>query len=94
MQNCGLSNRNAIRFFNSEYLESTILYLIKNLKDNNYQSAVEIASIPELIRGYDIVKEESVEKAKKLQIQHMNDFNNGKIEVVKTYEPNEAIGGK
>ena len=63
-------------------------------RDNNYQSAVEIASIPELIRGYDIVKEESVEKAKKLQIQHMNDFNNGKIEAVKTYEPNEAIGGK
>lgn len=77
-----------------EDYESTILYLIKNLKDNNYQSAVEIASIPELIRGYDIVKEESVEKAKKLQIQHMNDFNNGKIEAVKTYEPNEAIGGK
>ena len=38
--------------------------------------------------------EKLVEKAKKLQIQHMNDFNNGKIEAVKTYEPNEAIGGK
>jgi len=47
-----------------------------------------------LIRGYDIVKEESVEKAKKLQIQLMNDFDNGKIEAVKTYEPNEAIGSK
>ena len=35
-----------------------------------------------------------IEKAKKLQIQLMNDFDNGKIEAVKTYEPNEAIGSK
>ena len=37
--------------------------LLKTLSPNNYQIAVEIASIPELIRGYDVVKEQNLEDA-------------------------------
>lgn len=43
--------------------EESVLKLLKTLSPNNYQIAVEIASIPELIRGYDVVKEQNLEDA-------------------------------
>tara|TARA_B100002049_G_C15954242_1_gene321792 strand:- start:107 stop:757 length:651 start_codon:yes stop_codon:yes gene_type:complete len=43
--------------------EESVLKLLKTLGPTNYQIAVEIASIPELIRGYDVVKEQNLEEA-------------------------------
>jgi len=44
--------------------EETIGELLKTLNNDNHALAVQIASIPEQIRGYGYVKEEHVEKAK------------------------------
>jgi len=44
--------------------EKTMAELLKKLSNDNHALAVEIASIPEQIRGYGYVKEEHVEKAK------------------------------
>ena len=44
--------------------EDTIAELIKNLNNDNHTLAVQIASIPEQIRGYGYVKMEHVENAK------------------------------
>ena len=42
--------------------ETTVEGLIKNLNHDNHALAVEIASLPEKIRGYGYIKEESAEK--------------------------------
>ena len=72
--------------------EESILYLIKNLTNQNYSTAVKIASLPEQIRGYDVVKEQSIHKVKGLKMQYFDEFKNEKINVVNTY-PNENIAG-
>ena len=46
-----------------DYL-ATLGELLDNLSEDNYDLAVQIASIPELIRGYESVKETTLEQAK------------------------------
>jgi indolepyruvate ferredoxin oxidoreductase len=51
-----------------------VVDLLDQLNDHNYDTAVQIASIPEMIRGYDSVKEESVQEARKLQQDFLRRF--------------------
>jgi indolepyruvate ferredoxin oxidoreductase len=48
--------------------------LLGQLNDRNYDAAVQIASIPELIRGYDSVKDESAQQALQLQQVYLRQF--------------------
>jgi indolepyruvate ferredoxin oxidoreductase len=51
-----------------------ILGLLGQLSDHNYDAAVRIASIPEMIRGYDSVKDESAQQALQLQQAYLRQF--------------------
>ncbi|MBB5167847.1 indolepyruvate ferredoxin oxidoreductase family protein [Mycobacterium sp. AZCC_0083] len=51
-----------------------ILGLLEQLSDDNYDAAVRIASMPEAVRGYDSVKDESAQRALQLQQAHLNEF--------------------
>jgi indolepyruvate ferredoxin oxidoreductase len=51
-----------------------ILGLLSQLSDDNYDAAVRIASIPEMIRGYDSVKDESAQRAEQLQQAYVREF--------------------
>jgi len=51
-----------------------IVALLRQLSDDNYDAAVRIASIPEAIRGYDSVKDESAKRALQLQQAHLTEF--------------------
>jgi len=48
--------------------ENTIAELLRSLSGDNHALAVQIASIPEQIRGYGYVKEEHLEKAKACEL--------------------------
>jgi indolepyruvate ferredoxin oxidoreductase len=57
------AHRRAERALIAEY-EAMIDDLLKDMTPATYDIAVEIASYPELIRGYDVVKDESLAKAR------------------------------
>jgi indolepyruvate ferredoxin oxidoreductase len=48
--------------------------LLGALSDNNYELAVQIASIPEEIRGYDSVKDESARRAARAEQTYVREF--------------------
>jgi indolepyruvate ferredoxin oxidoreductase len=54
--------------------ESTVEELIDGLSAENHDLAVEIASIPEHIRGYDTVKEQHLEEARGKQAELLQAF--------------------
>lgn len=54
--------------------ERTLEELLANLTADNHATAVEIAALPELIRGYDTVKERSIAHAKARREQLMAQF--------------------
>jgi indolepyruvate ferredoxin oxidoreductase len=66
-------HRRAERQRISDYRQQ-IAGLIDELSDQNYETAVRIASIPELIRGYDSVKDESARQAEELETQYLRQF--------------------
>jgi indolepyruvate ferredoxin oxidoreductase len=57
-----------------EDYQRQILGLLGQLSDRNYDAAVRIASIPEMIRGYDSVKDESAQRALQLQPTYLREF--------------------
>ena len=44
--------------------EERIKWLLHDLRDENYELAIEIANVPDMIRGFGPVKDENIEKAK------------------------------
>ena len=48
--------------------------LLEGLSKKNYKLAIEIAKIPEQIRGYDLVKHNSLNSAKKHEKELFNEF--------------------
>lgn len=58
--------------------EQRIEKLLTDLNRDNYETAVEIASLPEYIRGYDTVKDVSIEEAEKRGEELMSAFYNPK----------------
>lgn len=50
--------------------------VIQGLNATNHSAAVALASVPDEIRGYDVVKMRSIEAAQKLQAQHLQAFRN------------------
>ena len=78
----------------SDY-EKTLDLLMSKLNKDNYSLAIEIASIPELIRGFDVVKEKNLEIALKEQNQLLDRFLSNKIpasEIV--YDKHVSINDK
>jgi indolepyruvate ferredoxin oxidoreductase len=61
----------------TEY-EKRITGLLAALKPENYQTAIQIASIPEYIRGYDVVKERHLKDAKQREAILLEEFRNPK----------------
>ncbi|MDP6307969.1 MAG: indolepyruvate ferredoxin oxidoreductase family protein [SAR324 cluster bacterium] len=57
-----------------EEYEQTIEELLRGLSKKNHALAVEIARIPEQIRGYDLVKQKHVESAKSQKNELLNEF--------------------
>ena len=71
----------------TEY-EELMATIIKRLDAGNYAIAIELASMPEYIRGYGHVKERHLETAKARQAELYEQFIHGvKQEVVKIQEP-------
>jgi len=56
--------------------EKMVSYLLEKINAENYDTAVEIASLPEIMRGYDLVKEGFIKQAKEQEVQLLNQFNN------------------
>jgi indolepyruvate ferredoxin oxidoreductase len=54
--------------------EQTIEELLPGLSKKNHTLAVEIAKIPEQIRGYDLVKQKHVESAKLQENELLKEF--------------------
>ena len=67
------SERKMERRLIEEY-EQTIEELLRGLSKKNHALAVEIARIPEQIRGYDMVKQKHVESAKSQKNELLNEF--------------------
>ncbi len=67
------SERKMERRLIEEY-EQTIEELLRGLSKKNHALAVEIARIPEQIRGYDLVKQKHVESAKSQKNELLNEF--------------------
>jgi len=57
-----------------EEYEQTIEELLPGLSKKNHALAVEIARIPEQIRGYDLVKQKHVESAKTQEKELLKEF--------------------
>ena len=53
--------------------------IIDNLNPENYATAVELASLPEQLRGYGHVKEKSIASVKSKEAQLLNIFNNPEL---------------
>ena len=66
--------------------ENTIKHLINHLDQNNYNLALEIACLPDLIKGFDVVKDKNIDKAVAMQENLLHEFNTGsKPDIVKQY---------
>jgi indolepyruvate ferredoxin oxidoreductase len=70
--------------------QSMLLELATAISVENYDAAVKIASLPDHIKGYDVVKESNIEKTKLLKEQYFNEFYGKNIEVVNKYP--KAVG--
>jgi indolepyruvate ferredoxin oxidoreductase len=57
-----------------------IISLLADLNEHNYDAAVQIASVPEMIRGYDSVKDQSAQQAAAAQQRHLDEFANASIQ--------------
>jgi indolepyruvate ferredoxin oxidoreductase len=75
----GLSqHRRLERQIISDY-EETIDVVVNKLNHDNYSIAIQIASIPELIRGFDVVKEKNLELAREEQKKLLEQYLSNKI---------------
>ena len=54
--------------------ETTVDILLEDLSKKNYKLAIEIAKIPEQIRGYDLVKHNSLKLAKIHEKELLKEF--------------------
>lgn len=68
--------------------EQTITDVLEGLTEHNYQKAVEIASLPEKIRGFGHVKENNRKMAKEREVQLMAAFKDSPVTIpVNVVEP-------
>ena len=54
--------------------EATVAELLDGLSADNIDIAVDIASVPEHIRGFDLVKDEQLESAKAKEVELLDAF--------------------
>lgn len=54
--------------------EKTIERLLRNLREENYLTAIAIASLPEEIRGYGYIKKHNIENVKEQEAKLMQEF--------------------
>ena len=65
--------------------ENIILKILDNISIDNYEIAIKIASLPEQIKGYDVVKEKNIETTKILKEKYLNEFYGNNINIVNKY---------
>ncbi|WXL24671.1 indolepyruvate ferredoxin oxidoreductase family protein [Ectopseudomonas mendocina] len=70
----------------AEY-ENNLSFILRHLKADNYGAAVELASLPEQVRGYGHVKQRSVEKARGQAAELKASMQVQKVKVVQLFEP-------
>ncbi|MDP2747265.1 indolepyruvate ferredoxin oxidoreductase family protein [Pseudomonas sp.] len=70
-----------------EDYERSVDYLLKQLNADNYRSAVALAELPEQIRGYGHVKEQSLVKVREQERQLKARLLVSEIQVVQLFEP-------
>jgi indolepyruvate ferredoxin oxidoreductase len=56
--------------------EKLVAYLVDKVNAENHEIAVELASLPEIIRGYDVVKEGFIKQAKQREALLLGQLNN------------------
>ena len=78
------SHRKTERALIGEY-EEMMGEVIAKINANNYDTAIKIASLPDHIKGYDVVKELNIEKAKLLKHQYFNELSGKNIEIVNKF---------
>ena len=78
------SHRKTERALIREY-EDMMSEIIVKININNYDAATKIALLPDHIKGYDVVKELNIQKAKLLKQQYFNELNGNNIETVNKY---------
>ena len=65
--------------------EQMITKILNNINNDNYDVAIKIASLPQQIKGYDVIKELNIEKTKILEDKYFNEFNGNNINIVNKY---------
>ena len=65
--------------------ENIILKILDNISEDNYEIAIKIASLPEQIKGYDVVKEKNIESTKILKEKYLNEFYGNNINIVNKF---------
>ena len=70
-----------------EDYERSVDYLLKQLNAGNYRSAVALAELPEQIRGYGHVKEQSLIKVREQERQLRERLSASEIQAVQLFEP-------
>jgi indolepyruvate ferredoxin oxidoreductase len=70
-----------------EDYERSVDYLLKQLNADNYRSAVALAELPEQIRGYGHVKEQSLVKVREQERQLKARLLVSEIQAVQLFEP-------
>ncbi|MBC8257472.1 MAG: indolepyruvate ferredoxin oxidoreductase family protein [SAR324 cluster bacterium] len=71
--------------------ELTVKELLRGLTKKNHHTALEIAKIPEQIRGFDLVKQRYVEDAKLAEQKLLEQFRNS-VEITVGLKSAEAVG--
>jgi len=64
-----------------DHYETQMRMVAENLNADNYTAAVELASLPALVRGFGHVKEANYEKMKTLEISVLEKFRNAKPKI-------------
>ena len=81
----GLSSHRRIeRELIKEY-EEMIFNILDRITTVNYDIAIKLLSLPDQIRGYDVVKEANIDKTKALKIKYLNEFNGNHINIVNKF---------
>ena len=65
--------------------ENLILKILDNISIDNYEIAIKIASLPDQIKGYDVVKEKNIETTKILKEKYLNEFYGNNINIVNKF---------
>jgi indolepyruvate ferredoxin oxidoreductase len=83
----GYSSERKLELQLIEDYQRSVDYLLEQLNAGNYRSAVALAELPEQIRGYGHVKEQSLLKVREQERQLRERLSASEIQAVQLFEP-------